>query len=248
MEQELTLAKTIQDSSLPKSFIFPDRDEIEIFATMKPAKEVGGDFYDFFHVDKDRIAFVIADVSGKGIPAALFMMRSKTSIRTFAQEGGTPADIIEKTNEALCEGNDAEMFVTAWIGILDLPTGLLTCANAGHEYPAIKRASGDYELYKDKHSLALAAMEGLKARQYDIVLEPGDKVFVYSDGIPEAINENIQQYGTDRMIEALNIVKNETMTATLPAVAESVNIFKGNAEQFDDMTMLGFEFRHYSEL
>ena len=248
MEQELTLARIIQDSSLPKSFNVPDRDEIEIYATMKPAKEVGGDFYDFFHVDVNRMAFVIADVSGKGIPAALVMMRSKTAIRTVAQEGGTPADIIEKTNEALCEGNDAEMFVTAWIGILDLPTGLLTCANAGHEYPAIKRAGGEYELYKDKHSLALAAMDGLKAKQYDIELEPGDKVFVYSDGIPEAINENVEQYGTERMIEALNLVKNETMRDTLPAITESVNIFKGKADQFDDMTMLGFEFRHYSKV
>ena len=245
MEQELTLAKTIQDSALPKSFNFPDRDEVEIYATMKPAKEVGGDFYDFFYVDANRMAFVIADVSGKGVPAALVMMRSKTAIRTVAQEGGTPADIIEKTNEALCEGNDAEMFVTAWIGILDLPTGLLTCANAGHEYPAIKRAGGEYELYKDKHSLALGAMEGLKARQYDIELQPGDKIFVYSDGIPEAINDDIVQYGTDRMLEALNLVKNETMRDTLPAITESVNIFKGKAEQFDDMTMLGFEFKHF---
>ena len=248
MEQELTLARTIQDSSLPKTFTFPDRDELDIYATMKPAKEVGGDFYDFFYVDINRVVFVIADVSGKGIPAALVMMRSKTAIRTVAQEGGTPADIVEKTNEALCEGNDAEMFVTAWIGILDLPTGLLTCANAGHEYPAIKRAGGEYELYKDRHSLALAAMDGLKARQYDIELEPGDKVFVYSDGIPEAINDNVEQYGTDRMIEALNLVKDETMRDTLPAITESVNIFKGKADQFDDMTMLGFEFRHYSTL
>ena len=140
------------------------------------------------------------------------------------------------------------MFVTAWIGILDLPTGLLTCANAGHEYPAIKRVGGEYELFKDKHSLALAAMDGLKARQYDVELQPGDKVFVYSDGIPEAINENVEQYGTDRMIEALNLVKDESMRNTLPAITESVNIFKGKADQFDDMTMLGFEFRHYSKI
>ncbi len=246
MEQELTLAKTIQDSSLPKSFNFPDRDEVEIYATMKPAKEIGGDFYDFFFVDNNRIAFVIADVSGKGIPAALFMMRSKTSMRTFAQEGGTPAEVIEKTNEALCEGNDAEMFVTVWIGILDLPTGILSCANAGHEYPAIKRAGGDYELYKDPHSLALAAIDTLKARPYEIELKPGDKVFVYSDGIPEAINEQVEQYGTGRMIEALNDVKDKSVTDTLPAITESVNAFKGSAEQFDDMTMVGFEFRHYS--
>jgi serine phosphatase RsbU (regulator of sigma subunit) len=245
MAQELTMAATIQDSSLPKVFTFQDRDDVEIFATMKPAKEVGGDFYDFFFVDSNTLALVIADVSGKGIPASLFMMRSKTAIRNLAIEGGSPGEIIEKTNKQLCDGNDAEMFVTAWIGLFNLSTGVMTCANAGHEYPVIKRADGDYELFKDKHSIALAAMEMLKAREYEITFNPGDKLFVYSDGIPEAINDNVEQYGTDRMLKALNEVKDKSVTETLPHITESINAFKGNAEQFDDMTMLAIEFIHY---
>ncbi|WP_051538138.1 SpoIIE family protein phosphatase [Butyrivibrio proteoclasticus] len=243
IEQELIFAKTIQENALPKTFVFPERDEFELYASMKPAKEIGGDFYDFFFIDMSRMALVIADVSGKGIPAALFMMRSKTAIRSLAESGLEPAEIIYKANNALCEGNDAEMFVTVWIGIIDLCTGVMKCANAGHEYPAIMRAGGDYELLKDKHSLALAAMENLKAKEYEITLNPGDKLFVYTDGVPEAINENVEQYGTDRMIEVLNVVKNDSIQDTLAGVSASVNAFKGDADQFDDITMLGFEFK-----
>ena len=242
IEQELTLARTIQSSALPKVFSFPERDEFELFASMKPAKEVGGDFYDFFFVDRDKLALVIADVSGKGIPAALFMMRSKTAIRSFAEAGGTPEEILAKTNDTLCEGNDAEMFVTAWIGIIDLTTGLMQCANAGHEYPVIRHAGEKYELIKDKHSLALAAMPGVKAKPYEIQLQKGDRIFVYTDGVPEAINENEQQYGTDRMLETLNAAMDKSITDTLPIISESINSFKGEAEQFDDITMLGFEY------
>lgn len=242
IEQELLMARTIQSSALPKVFEFPDRDEFELFASMKPAKEVGGDFYDFFFVDRDSIAFVIADVSGKGIPAALFMMQSKTAIRSFAEAGGSPEEILSKANEALCKGNDADMFVTVWIGILDLTTGLMKCANAGHEYPVIKHREGSYELIKDKHSLALAAMSGIKPKAYEIQLEPGDRIFVYTDGVPEAINEEETQYGVDRLLDTLNKNKTVSMEQTLKAVSESVNSFKGSAEQFDDITMLGFEF------
>ncbi len=245
IEQELVAAKTIQEAALPKVFTFPNIDEFELYASMKPAKEVGGDFYDFFFVGANKMALVIADVSGKGIPAALFMMRSKTAIRSLAESGGTPSEIIFKANSTLCDGNDAEMFVTVWLGIVDLETGVVKCANAGHEYPAIMRAGGEYELLKDRHSLALAAMEGLKAREYEIKLSPGDKLFVYTDGIPEAINENIEQYGTDRMIEALNQCKDKSVKDTLPEIFESVRTFKGNADQFDDITMLGFELKKY---
>ena len=245
IEQELVAAKTIQESALPKNFTFPGRDEFELFASMKPAKQVGGDFYDFFFVSGDKIALVIADVSGKGIPAALFMMRSKTAIRNLAESGGTPSEILFKVNNTLCDGNDAEMFVTVWIGILDMKTGIMKCANAGHEYPAIMRAGGEYELLKDKHSIALAAMENSKAKEYELTLNPGDKLFVYTDGIPEAINEAVEQYGTTRMLSVLNECKDKSVTATLPIVSESVNRFKGNADQFDDITMLGFEFKKY---
>ncbi len=242
IEQELIFARTIQTSSLPQVFNFPDIDEFELFASMNPAKEVGGDFYDFFFADRNKIAFVIADVSGKGIPAALFMMRSKTAIRSFAEAGGTPEEILIKTNEALCEGNDAEMFVTVWIGILDLTTGYMQCANAGHEYPAIMHEKGKYELIKDKHSVALAAVSGVKPKPYQLKLEPHDRIFVYTDGVPEAINEKEEQYGTERMLEVLNTTANISMEETLNKVTASVNSFKGEAEQFDDITMLGFEF------
>ncbi len=244
IEQELFFARTIQESSLPRNFEFPGRnDEFEIYASMKAAKEVGGDFYDFFFVDRNKIALVIADVSGKGIPAALFMMRSKTAIRSFAETGGSPSEILERANNTLCEGNDAEMFVTAWIGIVDLETGLMKCANAGHEYPLIKRVNGEFEIIKDKHSLALAAVEEIKPKEYDIELHPGDKVFVYTDGIPEAINEEVVQYGSKRLIDVINKVKDKSFTEILPFMSDSVAAFRGSADQFDDITMLGFELK-----
>ena len=241
IEEELILARTIQDSALPKNFKFP-RDDFEIYALMDPAKEVGGDFYDFFFVDANKLALVIADVSGKGIPASLFMMRSKTAIRTVAEEGLPPSEILSRVNDTLCEGNDADMFVTVWIGIIDLETGIMQCANAGHEYPAIMRNGGAYELYKDKHSLALAAMPGLRIREYELTLEPGDKLFVYTDGVPEAINEQVEDYGTERMIRVLNDVKTNAQEVILTAVRQDMKAFVGTAEQFDDVTMLGFTY------
>ena len=183
IEQELEFARSIQDAALPKNFKYP-RTDFELFAMMDPAKEVGGDFYDFFFVDNDHLALVIADVSGKGIPAALFMMRAKTAIRNLAESGRAPSEILFRANNTLCDGNDAEMFVTAWIGIIDLGTGEMRCANAGHEYPVLMRAGGEYELFKDKHGLALAAMEDMRYREYEIQLNPGDRLFVYTDGIP----------------------------------------------------------------
>ena len=241
-EQELELARTIQESALPKNFTFP-RDDFEIYATMDPAKEVGGDFYDFFFTDKNKLALVIADVSGKGIPASLFMMRGKTAVKGFAEAGMSPAEILERANNALCEGNDAEMFITAWIGIIDLKTGLLQCANAGHEYPTIKRLNGEFELLKDKHTMPLAAMPGIRAKQYEVQLEPGDRLFVYTDGVPEAINEQTEQYGDERMLKVLNRDKDLPMEQILPDVRQDISDFAGNAEQFDDITMLGFTYK-----
>ena len=237
IEQELEFARTIQDSALPKNFKFP-REDFEIYAVMDPAKEVGGDFYDFFFVGPNRLAMVIADVSGKGVPAALFMMRAKTGIRGMAESGRQPADILRRANDVLCEGNDAEMFVTVWLGILDLKTGEVKCANAGHEYPAVKRAGGGYELIKDKHGLALAAMEGMRYTEYTLQLNPGDRLFVYTDGIPEAINGETEQYGTDRMIRVLDRFGENTLKEALTAVREDVSAFVGGEDQFDDITML----------
>ena len=243
IEQELEFARTIQESALPTNFVFPNRNEFELFATMDPAKEVGGDFYDFFFVDTDKVALVIADVSGKGIPAALFMMRSKTAIRTYAQTEGSPAEVLFKANNALCEGNDAEMFVTAWIGIIDLKTGLMKCANAGHEFPVIRRADGDYEYIKDKHTPPLATMEGIKPKEYELEIGVGDEIFVYTDGIPEAINEKEEQYDADRLLVALNKTKDKSLTQILASVREDVRIFVGEADQFDDITMLAFRYK-----
>ena len=241
IEQELEFARSIQDAALPKNFKYP-RDDFELYAMMDPAKEVGGDFYDFFFVDNDHMGLVIADVSGKGIPAALFMMRAKTALRNLAESGREPAEILFRANNTLCDGNDAEMFVTAWIGIIDLGTGEMRCANAGHEYPMIMRAGGEYALFKDKHGLALGAMEGVKFTGYEMKLNPGDRLFVYTDGIPEAIDPQEQQYGTDRLTDKLNHLRDATMAETLPAVREDVAEFAGSAEQFDDITMLGFAY------
>lgn len=246
MAQELLMAKTIQAAALPRAFDIP-RDEVRLYALMDPAKEVGGDFYDFFFVGPNRLALVIADVSGKGIPAALFMMRSKTAIRNLAENGKSPAEIFSQANHLLCDGNDAEMFVTAWIGILDLKTGDMVCANAGHEYPAILRAGGDYELLKDKHSLALAAMDGIPMKEYSLRLNPGDSLFVYTDGVPEAINEAVEQYGTDRLLEELNLHKDKPPKILLPLVRENLRRFVGKADQFDDITMLGVSFLGHTE-
>ena len=241
IEQELEFARTIQDSALPKNFVFP-RDDFEIYATMNPAREVGGDFYDFFFVDQNRIALVIADVSGKGIPAALFMMRAKTAVRGLLESGLEPADVLARANSTLCEGNDAEMFVTVWLGVVDLRTGRMKCANAGHEYPAMKRAGSGYELVKDRHGLALAAMDGMKYKEYELQLNPGDRLFVYTDGVPEAINSVTEQYGTDRMIRALSAAGDGTLQEALSAVKKDLAAFVGEEDQFDDITMLNFTY------
>lgn len=241
IEQELEFARSIQESALPKNFTFP-RHDFEIYATMDPAKEVGGDFYDFFFVEQNKLALVIADVSGKGIPAALFMMRAKTAIRGLAESGQAPSEILFRANNTLCEGNDAEMFVTVWLGIVDLVTGKVQCANAGHEYPILMRSGGSYDLLKEKHSLALAAMENMRFREYEMQLNPGDKLFVYTDGIPEAIDGKTEQYGSDRLLQILNSVRDASMKDTLPAVRRDIADFVGQADQFDDITMLGFAY------
>lgn len=236
---ELDVARHIQASMLPCIFPpFPERHEFDIYATMTPAKEVGGDFYDFFFVDSNHLALVMADVSGKGVPAALFMMISKTLIKSIAQNGLSPAKVLEKVNNQLCENNEAEMFVTVWLGILEISTGKMKCVNAGHEFPAIMRKGGNWELYKDKHGFVVAGMENAKYKEYELEFHPGDKLFVYTDGVAEATNVNNELYGTERMITALNKAKDKQVKELLESVHGDVDAFAGDAEQFDDITML----------
>ncbi len=241
---ELDVARHIQASMLPCIFpAFPERHEFDIYASMTPAKEVGGDFYDFFLVDDDHLALVMADVSGKGVPAALFMMISKTLLKSAAQSGLSPKAVLEKVNEQLCENNDAEMFVTVWLGILEISTGKMKCANAGHEYPAIMRRDGAFELLKDKHGFVLAGMEGARYREYELELNTGDRLVVYTDGVPEATDSSNTLYGTDRMLQALNDAKGGTCRQLLEALHRDVDAFVNGADQFDDMTMLCIEMR-----
>lgn len=246
---ELDLARHIQTSMLPCIFPpFPNHREFDIFASMDPAKEVGGDFYDFFLVDDNHLALVMADVSGKGVPAAMFMMISKTLLKSAAQAGFSPKQILEKVNGQLCENNEAEMFVTVWLGILEISTGRMVCANAGHEYPTIKKRGGLFELFKDKHGLVLAGMKSAKYREYEIVLEVGDMLFVYTDGVPEATDSDAQLYGTDRMIASLNHGLSTSCSGLIEEVRADVDRFVGDAPQFDDITMLCLEYKGKTEV
>ncbi len=239
---ELHMANQIQESMLPSIFpAFPERSEFDIYALMDPAREVGGDFYDFFLIDKDHLCMVIADVSGKGIPAALFMMISKIIIQSCAMLGRDAGEILTKTNEALCSNNRMEMFVTVWIGILEISTGKLTAANAGHEYPAIKTGS-KFELLKDKHGLVIGAMPGIVYKEYELDLKPGDKLFLYTDGVAEATRGGEELFGTKRMLDALNKDPDADPAILLRNVRRAVDEFVGSDEQFDDLTMLGFEY------
>ena len=240
---ELHMANQIQASMLPHEFPpFPDRPEFDIYAVMDPAKEVGGDFYDFFLIDDDHLCLVMADVSGKGVPAALFMMISKVIVQSCAMLGRSAAEILTKTNEALCSNNKVEMFVTVWVGILEISTGRITAANAGHEYPALMK-NGMFALLKDKHGFVIGGMDSAKYREYEIDLKPGDKLFVYTDGVPEVTNADGELFGTERMVCALNEAPEERPEAVLGRVRHAVDGFVGDAEQFDDLTMLCLEYR-----
>ena len=244
IETELDLATRIQEGSLPNVFPpFPDRNEFEIYASMNPAKEVGGDFYDFFFVDQDHLCIIMADISGKGIPAALFMMASKIMLEDNAAMGKSPAEILTDVNKAIVANNQQDMFVTTWLGILELSTGRLMASNAGHEFPVLMRAGGDFELYKDKHNFVLGGMEGIKYGEYELTLSPGDKLFLYTDGVPEATDANTELFGTDRMVDALNRVKAGSPEEILAGVDSAVNDFVKEAEQFDDLTMLCLEYK-----
>lgn len=243
LSTELSLASAIQTNVLPNTFpVFPDRKEFSLYASMTPAKEVGGDFYDFFFVDDDHIVLVMADVSGKGIPAALFMMVARTLIKNRAMMGGTPSEILYDVNNQLCEGNVAELFVTVWLGIIDIPSGRGVAANAGHEHPVIRSQNDEYKLVVYKHAPAVAAMEGMMFKEHEFQLNPGDSIFVYTDGVAEATNAGGDFFGTDRMLEALNREPDALPEKVLENVAQSINDFAQGAEQFDDITMLSLKY------
>lgn len=236
---ELNLASEIQNNVLPNIFpVYPERCEFDLYASMDTAKEVGGDFYDFFMIDDDHIALVMADVSGKGVGAALFMMVARTQIKTRAQMGGSPSEILYDVNNSLCEGNTAELFVTVWLGILEISTGKGIAANAGHEHPAIRRKNGEYALVVYQHSPVMGAMEGIKYKEHEFEMFPGDSLFVYTDGVAEATNASNELFGTDRMLNALNRNPDAMPEEVLQNVKEDIKLFVNDAEQFDDITML----------
>ena len=239
IENELQLATNIQASMLPHTFpAFPGRGEFDIYASMKPAKEVGGDFYDFFLIDDDHLGLVMADVSGKGVPAALFMMVSRALIRAHLQNGESPAKALENANEQLCESNEAELFVTVWAAVLEISTGKGVAANAGHEHPALRRADGAYELQVYRHSPAVATMGGMRFREHSFELNPGDSLFVYTDGVAEATSAQNELFGSERMIDALNVNPGAEPEEVLSNVMHGIDAFVADAEQFDDITML----------
>ena len=240
---ELSLATRIQADMLPNVFpAFPDRHEFDVYATMQPAKEVGGDFYDFYFIDDDHLALVMADVSGKGVPAALFMMVSKILVKNYCRTGLSPAKVLEAVNEQICSNNRMELFVTVWLGVIDLRTGHMTAANAGHEYPIIKSPGGDFEVLKDKHGFVIGGMSGIKYKEYELQLEPGSKIFVYTDGVVESTNLSNDQFGMERTVKTLNKAKDRDPQSILKAVDDAVGVFVGTADQFDDITMLCFEY------
>jgi len=239
IDKELEFARNIQSSALPSVFpAFPDEKAYDLYATMNTAKEVGGDFYDFYRLGEDKLAFLIADVSGKGIPAAMFMMRAKTMLKNLALEGLPVNEILTRANAGLCEGNDAGMFVTAWMGILDKNTGHIEFANAGHNPPLVRRSDGKYEYLKSKAGLVLAGMEGIRYRAQSLDLAPGERIYLYTDGVTEATDLAHELYGEERLLRFLNSRPDNTPRMTLLSIKADIDRFVGEAEQFDDITML----------
>ena len=241
IDKELEYAKQIQLSALPTNF--PNGDDYGIYAQMIAAKEVGGDFYDFYKLSDTTVAFLAADVSGKGIPAAMFMMTAKTIIKDLAESGMSVNDIFTKANEKLCENNESGMFVTAWMGILDLTTGNVQYANAGHNPPLLKRADGSFEYLKTRAGFVLAGMEGVHYRVGELTLYPGDRFFLYTDGVPEATNVDNKLYGEERLLAFMNRNSDMNAITLLPALKANIDEFVGEAPQFDDITMLMFDYK-----
>ena len=238
IKTELNMATRIQNSMLPHIFPpFPEREEFDLYAAMRPAREVGGDFYDFFMIDEDHLAVVMADVSGKGVPGALFMMVSKVILKNNAMLGKPVGEILAMTNDLICANNQMEMFVTVWMGILEISTGTIRAANAGHEYPAVMQ-DGSFRLCRDRHSFVIGGLADVHYQEYELQLEKGDKLFLYTDGVTEATDEKGELFGTERMLGALNACADSSPREILTGVRDAVDAFVGEAEQFDDMTML----------
>ena len=243
IDKELEFAKEIQSSALPGTFpAFPKRKELDIYALMDPAKEVGGDFYDFYITDNDVLNFVIADVSGKGIPAAMFMMRAKTELKSLTEHDIPVGDVFTRGSEALCEGNDAMMFVTAWQGGIDLDNGHMNFANAGHNPPLVRHGNGKFEYLRTKAGFVLAGMEGVKYKTQSLDLEKGDIIFLYTDGVTEATNAAKELYGEERLINAINSREFTDMKELCEFIKKDVDTFVGDAPQFDDITMMAFAY------
>ena len=226
---------------LPKNFVFPRRD-FEIYAIMDPAREVGGDFYDFFLINEDHLALVIADVSGKGIPASLFMMTSKTLLKNQLMEGCDPATAMDRVNAQLCENNEARMFVTVWLAVVEISTGKGIACNAGHENPTFYRAGNVFELLKYKHGIFAGVSKKAKYQNREFEMHPGDCIFVYTDGVPEANNNSEEMFGENRILETLNRDPDAHPEALIHRMKDAVDQFAGGAAQFDDITMLSFKY------
>ena len=242
IDKELEYAKQIQLSALPTNF--PDSEEYGIYAQMIAAKEVGGDFYDFYQLNENTVAFLVADVSGKGIPAAMFMMTAKTILKDLAESGMSVNDIFTKANEKLCENNESGMFVTAWMGILDIPSGKMQFANAGHNPPLLKRADGRFEYLKTRAGFVLAGMENVRYRTGELTLCAGDRLFLYTDGVSEATNTKNELYGEDRLLAFMNTNATISAATLLTELKNNIDEFVGEAPQFDDITMLTFDYKH----
>ena len=241
IDKELEYAKQIQLSAIPTNF--PTDEEYDIFAQMIAAKEVGGDFYGFYKLDEGTVAFLVADVSGKGIPAAMFMMTAKTIIKDLAERGLPVNEIFTQANDKLCENNESGMFVTAWMGIVDIRTGKMQFANAGHNPPLIKRANGEFEYLRTRAGFVLAGMDGMRYRSSELTLYPGDRLFLYTDGVSEAMNGENVCYGEDRILHVSNQNAKLNAMAFLPALKADIDAFVGETPQFDDITMLMFDYK-----
>lgn len=243
---ELHLAALIQENSLPNIFPpFPDRTEFDVYATMDPAKEIGGDFYDFYLTNDHTLTLVMADVSGKGVPGALFMMVTKILIKEHAMLEKSPAEVLDTINDRICGNNNTNMFVTVWLAKMDLRTGNMIVANAGHDDPVIYKNNGEFELKKTKHGMPLGVRKNRQYEEYEIWMSPGDKIFLYTDGVHEATNENGEMYGMERMLASLNEYKEKSLNELLTYVKNDVELFVGEAVQFDDMTMMGMELKEF---
>lgn len=247
VETELQLASKIQEQALPIVHTLSDtyKDIFDLFAMMVPAKEVGGDFYDFFNIDSTHLAMMVADVSGKGVPAALFMMVSKLLLDNSLNSEKSPSKVLTEVNHILCEKKLEDMFVTVWLGVLDLETGKLVASNAGHEFPIISRKGGDFEIFKDKHGFVLGGMDGIRYKEYELQLDVGDTIFLYTDGVAEANNPHEELFGLERTVASLNKYKDRNMEELLKCVKADLDAFAADTPQFDDTTMMALRMKKY---